>query len=357
MIRLSRRPTLPKSRGVALSLVLCLCGIAPTVAWSQGLPGTFTQVIETVQPKIVKVYGAGGFQGLESYQSGFLISPTGHIATVWSYVLDTNQITIILDDGRRYQAKLLGADPRLDLAVLKIEAEGLPYFDLEASAAADIGSRVLAFTNLYGVATGDESASVLHGVVTARSQLQARRGSFETPYNGPVYVVDAMVNNPGSAGGALTDAEGRLLGMVGKELRNRLNHTWLNYAMPVSALQERIAEIRSGSYQNRSEDAAPESLPEFAVDLDLLGLVLVPDVVPRTPPYIDTVRPGTVAHAAGLQPDDLVIFVNDRLVQSCSDLKRELAGIDRADPVTITVVREQQLIDTTLEAPAVGENR
>ena len=86
--------------------------------------------IDQAQAKMVKIYGAGGFRGLEAYQSGILISAQGHILTVFSHVLDTDYISVTLADGRKFEAKLLGADPRLDVAVLKIEANGLPHFDL-----------------------------------------------------------------------------------------------------------------------------------------------------------------------------------------------------------------------------------
>ena len=79
---------------------------------------------------------------------------------------------------------------------------------------------MLAFSNLFGIATGDEPVSMLHGVVSAVAPLDARRGAFTTNYRGDVYVVDAAANNPGAAGGALTDSQGRLLGMLGKELRS-----------------------------------------------------------------------------------------------------------------------------------------
>ena len=82
--------------------------------------------VETVQPKIVKIYGSGGLQGLEAYQSGFLISAEGHVLTAWSYVLDAEEyITVVLDDGTHHGAKLLGHDPRLEIAMLKIEATRL----------------------------------------------------------------------------------------------------------------------------------------------------------------------------------------------------------------------------------------
>ena len=80
----------------------------------------------TVQSKMVKIYGAGGLKGLEAYQSGFLISGDGHILTVWSYVLDTDYITIVLDDGRKFEGKIVGADPRLEMAVLKIDSQHHP---------------------------------------------------------------------------------------------------------------------------------------------------------------------------------------------------------------------------------------
>jgi len=310
------------------------------------------ETIAQVAPKIAKIYGAGGFQGLEAYQSGMLISPEGHILTVWSYVLDTDEIHVTLDDGRRFKAQLLGADPRLELAVLKVDAQGLPCFQLAAAATAEPGTRVLAFSNLFGVATGDESASVLHGIVAAKTRLEARRGVFDTTYKGPVFILDAMTNNPGAAGGALTDQEGRLLGMLGKELRNALSNTWLNYAIPVDQMTTTIDEIRAGKFVRKPTDDPNQEKPQKPVSLDLLGLVMVPDVLERTPPYVDSVRPGTPAAVADLRPDDLVLFVNDRLVQSCKALANELTFIDRIDTVKITVIRGQELVEVKLTAPA-----
>ena len=131
------------------------------------------EVARQVLPKIVKIYGAGGIRGLEAYQSGFLISDQGHILTAWSYVLDADPVLAVLDDGRRFPAELTGADPRSELAVLKIDAQDVPYFDLQQVAQAQTGDRILAFSNLYGIATGSEPVSVLHGFVSAVTQLSA----------------------------------------------------------------------------------------------------------------------------------------------------------------------------------------
>lgn len=302
--------------------------------------------IADTQAKVVKIFGAGGFKGLEAYQSGFLISEDGYVLTAWSYVLDTDSITVSLHDGRKFEGKLIGADPRLEVAVLKIEASELPYFDLsQPPPNLSNGSRVLAFSNLFGIATGDEPVSVQHGSVAAKTILDARRGAFDTPYHGPVYVVDAMTNNPGAAGGALTNSAGALVAMLGKELRSSLTNTWLNYAIPIEELTATIEAIRTGKFV--SADAPAENKPAEAFSVDLLGFVLVPDVLERTPPFIDTVRGNSLSAQQGLKPDDLVLFVNDRLVQSCKALVEELSRIDRADPVKLTVIREQQLIDVT----------
>ena len=311
--------------------------------------------IDAVQPKIVKIYGAGGFRGMESYQSGMLISPEGHVLTVWSYVLDTDEITATLGDGRKFPARLLGADPRLEVALLKIDAEGLPHFDLAEAVEAEAGTRVLAFSNLFGVAMGDEPASVQHGVVSIKTRLEARRGVFETPYHGPVYVLDAVTNNPGAAGGALVTRRGQLLGMLGKELRNSLNNTWLNYAVPIQELRASIDRIRTtgGIAPVAKEEGPPR--PRRALELAKLGIVLLPDVLVRTPPFVDFVRPGSPAAAAGIKPDDLILLLGDRLIQSCKALRSELEYVDHEDEIKLTVLRDQSLVDFTLRAPPEEE--
>ncbi len=327
--------------GMLLSLTLVL--------GSSAQAANLGPVIQTVQPRMVKIYGAGGFQGLESYQSGFLISAEGHILTVWSYVLDTSYITVHLNNGTRLKAELLGADPRLELAVLKIEGEGYDHFQLDQAVAADAGTQVLAFSNLYGVATGDEPASVQHGVISVISRLEARRGVFETPYRGPVYVIDAVTNNPGAGGGVLVNRRGQLLGMLGKELRNSRDNTWLNYAIPINELQQTSQDIIDGKYvPTQASDPRPKA--EQPLDAARLGIVMVPDVLARTPPFIDEVRQGSVAAEAGLRPDDLVLFVNDeRLIQSVKSLKEEFNYIDRDDSVKLTIIRGQELLEFVLQ--------
>ncbi len=311
---------------------------------------SFAAVIAETQPKMVKIYGAGGPRGLESYQSGFLISDQGHIVTVWSYVLDTDYITATLDDGRKFEAKLLGADPRLDLAVLKVEARELPHFELAAGVPGEAGNRVLAFSNLFGVATGDEPASVQHGIIAVKTRLDARRGTFETPYHGSVYVLDAMTNNPGAAGGALTNLHGELLAMLGKELRSAQNNIWLNYSLPIEELRSSIEQILQGKFRPGEDKTTTK--PVDAIDLAQLGLVLVPDVLDRTPPYVDLVRADSPAGLAGVKSDDLVVFVGDNLVHSCKGFREELSRIERDSKLRIVLMRDQELVEVEIQPVA-----
>ncbi len=321
---------------------------SPAIANDDNPSGSISTTITQVQSKVVKIYGAGGFSGMEAYQTGLLISPEGHILTSWSYVLDTDNLTVILSDGRRLTAKLLGADPRLEVAVLKIKAADLPAFNLDEAVVAPSGTRVLAFSNLFNVATGNEPVSVQQGIVSVKTSLEARRGVFETPYRGPVYVLDVATNNPGAAGGALVTRRGQLLAMLGKELRNARNNTWLNYAIPIDQLRESVKQIREGRFVARKEDSAKK--PDRPVTLAALGLVLVPDVVERTPPYVDRVLPHSPSAFAGLRPDDLIVLVNDRLVPSCKALRDELAHLEYEAQITLTVLRPEGLREFVLKA-------
>jgi serine protease Do len=299
---------------------------------------------------MVKIFGAGGLAGLHGYGAGMLFSPEGHIATVWSHVLDSDVVTVVLSDGRRFYGELVGADRDLDLAVLKIPAEGLPYFDLARTAEAGPGARVLAFSNMFKVAAGDEPLTVQRGVVSARTELDARRGRFAAPYRGPVYIVDAVTNNPGSAGGVLTTLDGRLLALLGRELKSQDTQTWLNYAVPISQLAPAMRAIAAGEFRPRSTLAPTAELTERS-PLEL-GIVLVPDVVARTPAYIEEVLSDSQAAQAGLLPDDLIVFVDNELIGSIRTLHEALGRLSPGDDLTLTVRRGPELIAVPLRLPA-----
>lgn len=332
-------------------------------------------VIEMAARTVVKIYGAGGYRGLEAYQSGFLVSADGHVMTAMSTVLDSDEIDCVLDDGRRYEASLVGIDPRREMALLKIEAEGLPFAPLDGAmlgqggaadqasepsaavaampagtALAAPGTRVYALSNLFGVAVGDERVSVQQGVLSAVVPLAARRGAYEAPYDGDVYLLDFTVNNPGSAGGLLVDVVGLPAGMLGKELRSTAAGIWLNYAIPLPEVAASFHDLIAG---RPPEMAATADTVPF--DTRQLGFLLVPDILEKTPPFVEAVIDGTPAAVSGLREDDLLVAVGSRSVTSCAAVAEELSRIDEGDPVRVSVIRDGWIVDAQLGPRPAGE--
>jgi S1-C subfamily serine protease len=338
-------------RAVALAIACLLAGAGASRA-SDGAASLVT-IARQVQPKVVKIYGAGGLRGLEAYQSGLIISGKGHVLTVWSYVLDADEVTVVLDDGRHFTAQFVASDPLTEIALLKFDSgdEEVPHFELAKAATAEPGARVLAFSNLFGIAVGNEPVSMLHGVISTVAPLDARRGAFSTNFRGEVYVVDAAANNPGAAGGALTDSQGRLLGMLGKELRSNLSGTWLNYALPVAAFAPTVDDMIAGRFT--PAELTEVDRPSNPLALSALGIVLVPDVVTRTPPYVDRVIPNSPAAVAGLRPDDLVIMIDTQVASSCREANRLTERLEHDAAVRLAVLRGEQFLEFTLTAKTV----
>lgn len=301
-----------------------------------------------IQKRVVKIYGAGGIKGLEAYQSGFIVSPEGHIATAWSYVLDVEPI-VVLDDGRRFESEILGIEPSLELAVLKIDASELPFFEVDKKLDAQWGDPILAVSNLFGIATGNEPASVMQGIVAGVTNLDARRGTFKTPYRGKVLILDLIANNPGAAGGAVVNSAGRLVGMLGKELRDSGTGVWLNYALPIDALRVALGDIIAGRTTTVPKEEMPLLRRDQSHNLKTLGLVLVPNVLESTPVYIDAVLPDTPASKADLRPDDLILLLDGQRVGDQEILADLLRRIDRRDAISVTIQRDTDVLPIRLQ--------
>ena len=147
-----------------------------------------------------------------------------------------------------------------------------------------------------------------------------------------VYVVDSITNNPGAAGGALTDRKGNLLGVVGRDIQNTLTETMINYAIPVGAKVEVKVKVKVNDKEE--EKTVTLALPEFVAkgmkgeykpvkrdkpapgEGGYHGIVFVPNILERTPPYVEDVVPGSPAAKAGLKPDDLVSFIDGEPIVS-----------------------------------------
>jgi serine protease Do len=342
----------------ALAAVLAAAAQAPADV-------SFAEVVRKTNPKIVKVYGAGGFRGVTAYCSGVLISPDGYILTVYSPTLDAHELRVHLYDGTRHQCELVAAEPQLDIALIRIKDRErfkdlpLDYFDLsKPPPEVRVGDWVLAFSNLFEIATRDEPVSVQRGVVSAITPFAGRRGIHEAAYKGRAIIVDAITNNPGAHGGALTNRKGELIGIIGKELKNAQSETWVNYAMSIADLTDFALRAMRGDYKPLER---PEARP-IADNRNFHGIVLVPDVLDRTPPYVEEVVANSPAARAGIKADDLIVFVRfprpespgeseERVITSCRTFRETLAGLAPGTPIKVIVRRGTQLLslDLTLE--------
>jgi S1-C subfamily serine protease len=322
-----------------------LCGMLTATAWGDTTDSLVSHHRQW-QAKLVKIYGAGGPKGLESYQSGFLVSEAGHIVTSWSTVLDVSSLRVVTHDGRKDEAEIVGMDPQTEIAVLKTKEPAPDFFSLEATGVdpgTRVGSRVFGLSNLFGIAAGDEALSIQRGVIMAVAPLSATRGRMKTLYQGEVLILDVMTNNPGATGGAVVDADGRLLGMLGKELRDDQTNIWLNYAIPVDVIATSVKRILEGKTATlaRGGEIQPAARPHSLLGL---GMLLIPDVLPKTPPFVDQILPGSIADRAGVVPNDLILLVNEQRIDSRKALESLLIGIDQADPLRLLVQRGQELV-------------
>ena len=313
-------------------------------------------VIANTQPKLVKIYGSGGFANLHAYQTGVYYSSTGKIVTAWSHVLD-GKVTIVDSSGQRRPATFVGMDPETEIAVLDSKETRESFFDLgkqtklATEAKFTAGTKVVALSNLFGIATKNEQLSVMSGVVAGVSVLDGKLAQFKSPYRGKVIMVDLITNNPGAAGGVVVDHRGNLIGLVGKELKDRRTGIWLNFCLPVDAVAKSIQRIESGKSNNTKNSA---KVP-FPMQLADLGIELIPEIVETTRPYVDRAMQGSSARTSGIQPDDLILFVDGLPVRTIAELQAKLATIDRNQTVTLVIRRGKELSEVRLSRRGAKE--
>lgn len=298
-------------------------------------------LVDRMQEKMVKIFGAGGARGLESYQSGIWIGNEGLILTSWSTVLDVSRLRVIAHDGRKFDAEIQSFDPTTELALLKVDDAQISGFEIDPKLIVRPGQRVFALSNLFKIATGDEYCSVQKGVIMAISSLTQKRGTTKNMSLGKVYILDVMTNNPGATGGALIDIQGRLIGVLGKETRDASTGIWVNYALPIEVVQASLERMKGGVV------TAPTSelpLAEKPHKINELGMTLIPDILPKTPVFIDEVRTGSLADISGLKANDLILLLNDQRIDSRKNFERLLSTLNRADSFELLVQRGQELI-------------
>jgi len=266
----------------------------------------------------------------EGLGSGVIVSPNGYILTNNHVVTGADELKVLLADGREFIAKVIGADEKTDVAVIKIEAEGLPVTILADSDKLRVGDIVFAVGNPLGV-----GQTVTMGIVSAlgRTDMGILSNDQIAGYENFIQT-DAAINQ-GNSGGALVDAKGRLIGLNSAILSGgNGGNIGIGFAVPtnlaVSILNSLVAtgKVQRGYLGVSGQNLDAKLAESLGVERDIKG-VLVTDVIKDSP-----------AAKAGLKRNDVILKVGSRAVESQLSLRLNVAQIIPGTEVNVTVLRD-----------------
>jgi len=278
----------------------------------------------------LREFGTPRQQGIGS---GVIASKDGKILTNNHVVDGADEVKVALQDGREFTAKVVGRDPKTDVAVIKIDAKDLPAVPMADSDKVEVGDVVLAVGNPFGI-----GQTVTTGIVSATG----RAGAIGLDYEDFIQT-DAAIN-PGNSGGALVDAEGRLIGINTAILSRSGGNQGIGFAVPVNIARDVMGSLVKDGHVTRGylgvmiQDVNPALEKEFKLK-DTQG-ALVSDVTPKSP-----------AEKAGFQSGDLIREFNGKKVTDSRHLKLEVARIQPGETVPVKILRdgESKTLDVTVK--------
>jgi len=314
---------------------------AITDATARVAPAVVTIQTETVERVPVDPFGwfFGGTQQRVSpgIGSGFIVRENGVIVTNAHVVQGATNISVMMRDGTTHSAKLLGADETNDLAVLKIEARGLPVAPLGDSDSLMIGEWAIAIGNPFGFVLANSEPSVTAGVISAtgRNLLGAAEGAG-------VYVdmiqTDASIN-PGNSGGPLVNARGEVVGVNSSIYTPSQGSVGLGFAIPI----------------NRARRVAEDLIDHGEIRRPWIGELLRAPAGASNPRDVITsgavlraVVPGSPAAEAGLRADDQIVRAGNRAVRNAFDWEAARLSLRVGDRVPLVIRRGGREITVTV---------
>lgn len=254
--------------------------------------------------------------------SGVIVTKDGYILTNNHVVDGADEVKVALQDGREFNAKVIGRDPKSDVAVIKIDAKDLPAVPMADSDKVEVGDVVLAIGNPFGI-----GQTVTTGIVSATG----RAGTLGLDYEDFIQT-DAAIN-PGNSGGALVDAEGRLIGINTAILSRTGGNQGIGFAIPTSLARDVMENLIKDGRVTRGylgimiQNVTPALAKEFNLK-DTRG-ALVGDVTPKSP-----------AEKAGLKSGDIILNFNGKQVTDSTHLKLEVARAKPGETVPVKVLRD-----------------
>ncbi len=304
----------------------------------QGLPPGFPQI-----PGMP--FGFGGpqqQQPVEAKGSGFVIDPSGIIVTNNHVVKDARTVTVTMSDGNTYPAKVLGTDPKTDLAVLKIIApHPLPFVELGDSSSVVPGEWVIAMGNPFG----------LDGTVTAGIVSALGRDIGDGPYDKFIQI-DAPINE-GNSGGPLFDQKGEVIGVNTAILSLSGGSVGIGFAIPSNTIKRITTQLIASGKVVRGYlgVAAQEISPQMAA-----ALGLPTDNPAKDGALIAAISPGSPAEHAGLKAGDVITAVNGLVVTNPGDLAADIANVDPQAKADISYLRNGKPQDVGVAVTTMPAN-
>ncbi len=254
--------------------------------------------------------------------SGFIISKDGYILTNNHVVGEADHIKVSLNDGREFDAEIIGTDPKSDVAVTKVKAKDLPVLELGDSDKLHIGEWVMALGNPFGL-----SHSVTAGIVSAKGRNSVGITDYED-----FIQTDAAIN-PGNSGGPLVDLDGKAIGINTAIFSRSGGYMGIGFAIPINMVKQITEQLIADGEVTRGFIGIymQEVTPDLAETFGVKSGIIVSQVSEDGP-----------ADKAGLKSGDVIIKLEGKEVKGLASFRNNIALKAPGDEVELTIIREDK---------------
>ncbi|MET1080821.1 MAG: DegQ family serine endoprotease [Pseudomonas sp.] len=305
----------------------------PSVPDLEGVPPMFREFLERNQPQVPRAPGGGRQREAQSLGSGFIISSDGYVLTNNHVVADADEIIVRLSDRSELEAKLIGADPRTDVALLKVEGKDLPIVKLGESDDLKVGAWVLAIGSPFGF-----DHSVTAGIVSAKGR------SLPNESYVPFIQTDVAIN-PGNSGGPLFNLEGEVIGINSQIFTRSGGFMGLSFAIPITVAMDVANQLKDGGKVSRGwlgvviQEVNKDLAESFGLERPAGALVA-------------QVLQGGPADKGGLRVGDVILSLDGKPIIMSADLPHLVGGLKAGSSARLEVVREgtRKTLDVTIGA-------
>jgi len=258
--------------------------------------------------------------------SGVIISGNGYIATNHHVIEDGGQISIMMDDGREFEAKVVGSDKSTDLALLKVDAKELPYLTFGDSDSLQVGEWVIAIGNPFRL-----YSTVTAGIVSAK----ARNINILDDAGIESFIQTDAAVNPGNSGGALVNTRGQLMGINAAIMTYSGQYEGFSFAIPANLARKVLEDIREFGAVKRGWMGVVIRPVDQRIAKDA-GLEDIAGV------RIEAVNPGSAADKAGLAVGDIVTSIDGVRITSSPDFMAKVGEHRPGDELNIEFIRSKK---------------